>query len=556
MRRAAAVAALGSLAIATSAIRAEVATAIDIVVDTTSDASNGDVSTVGALLADPGPDGISLREAIEATNNDPGLHTVRFGTALSGQAIEVSSDLPPLTGGGLTIEGDIDGDGKPDVTIRTAVDFVRQLCPPSEGGCGLHIASSGNRLHALTLEGFGIGVLMEAWKGGNVPVTPYTTFADNVVSDLVIRGISSGGTLAGGFAGVALSSGYGGPNCGVGQGYPEPCQTFNTWANTTVSGNAIGGGRDGVLVHLANAGDRADHIAVTDNTIKVAGLGIGVGLQIASDAIGAGISDGVIARNSIEGSADAGIDLLGGGERSQYNAIERVQVLDNRIDLVSQGPGYCCKGINVQAGSDAPETVQANGLPLRYPDHNTTRDVIVRGNTIRGTLVWGVSVHSGTGSGGSYNEIEGVRIAGNVIHSTTRALGGVFVWTTGGGPLIGKEYATSNRISQVTIRRNRIGIGKKHEEEVFTRGTGGILLVGGGPFGQNGKVRDIKIRRNRIRTIKVGINIIGGFGASPQANSVRCVSLAGNDIRRARRDIAVVPNPPGASGNRVSLKGC
>lgn len=55
----------------------------DIVVSTSSDASDGDTATVAALLARPGQDGISLREAIEATNNDPGTYTIRFAPALT-----------------------------------------------------------------------------------------------------------------------------------------------------------------------------------------------------------------------------------------------------------------------------------------------------------------------------------------------------------------------------------------------------------------------------------------------------------------------------------------
>jgi hypothetical protein len=549
-RVAAAVVALGSLAVGTHSIRAQMGPGQEVVVNTTSDASNGDISSVSGLLADPGPDGISLREAIQATNNDPGLYTVRFATPLSGQAVTVSSDLPPLTGGGLTIEGDIDGDGKPNIALRTAVDFVRMGCP-SEGGCGLHIASSGNRLHALTLEGFGIGVLIQPWKPGDVPPIN-ETLADNAVSGLFISGIDSGGTLLGNFAGVWVTSWWGGnSNCGADSGHPEPCQTYDTWENTTIAGNVIEGGNSGVVVHLTNVGDRADHFTITDNMIKVAGLGIGVGFQIGSDATGAHISDGLIARNSIEGSADAGIDLVS-GERSQSNTIERVQVLDNRIDLVSQGSGYCCKGINVGAGNDAPWAIHENVLPLRYPDYNATRNVVVRGNTISGTLVWGVSVHAGTGAGGSYNAVQGVQIQRNVIRSTTLA-SGVFLWTTGGGPPIGKEYATSNRISDVTIRRNRIAIGKVHGSEVFTSG---IRLVGGGSYGRGGRVREIRIRKNRIKTSKVGIHIIGGFGSEAHGNSVRCVSLAGNRIKSPRRAVSVVANALDASGNRASLKGC
>lgn len=63
-----------------------------------SDATNGDVRTVAGLLANPGPDGISLAEAIQATNSDPGIYTIRFASALAGGTITVDFGLPVLTG--------------------------------------------------------------------------------------------------------------------------------------------------------------------------------------------------------------------------------------------------------------------------------------------------------------------------------------------------------------------------------------------------------------------------------------------------------------------------
>jgi hypothetical protein len=141
-------AALLALIVAPSAAPADA----DIVVTTISDETNGDVATVGGLIATPGPDGVSLREAIEATNNDPGSYMIGFAPALGGTTITLADDLPPLTGGGVTVEGDVDGNGKPDVTLRGG------LSDTSCKRCGLWIASSGNRLHALAREGFGTGV--------------------------------------------------------------------------------------------------------------------------------------------------------------------------------------------------------------------------------------------------------------------------------------------------------------------------------------------------------------------------------------------------------------
>ena len=75
-----------------------------------------------AFPADP-----SLREALIYANHMPGPDTITFAPELSGQTIMISSDgpdegeeadpLPNLCGGGITLNGDIDGDGTPDITL-------------------------------------------------------------------------------------------------------------------------------------------------------------------------------------------------------------------------------------------------------------------------------------------------------------------------------------------------------------------------------------------------------------------------------------------------------
>src|SRR3979411_1481974 len=92
-------AALLVFVVATSAAAPNAQSASEIVVTTVSDATNGDTSSVPALLANPGPDGVSLREAISATNNDPGTYTIRFAPSLKGATITLNSQLPPLIGG-------------------------------------------------------------------------------------------------------------------------------------------------------------------------------------------------------------------------------------------------------------------------------------------------------------------------------------------------------------------------------------------------------------------------------------------------------------------------
>ena len=530
---------------------------VDIVVATVSDLINGDVTTVARLLANPGPDGISLREAIQATDNDPGQYMIRFAPALAGATITVEQ-LPPLTGGGVTIEGDIDGNGKPDVVLRPAAR------PPPHVPWGLQISSSGNILHALTLDDFPTGVMFQPywphWLPDPGPFPAGRTYSDNVVTDLVLRG--GVGTSGIGFDSVQSL------DCNPST---SPCSTHNRWTTTTVAGNTIETGQFGIVVSLnAAIADRIEGLALTDNTIRL-GTGAtpaegGTAIMLASggNSTQTRISDVVIARNSIEGvNGDGGIFVAAGLQRAQANTIEHVQILDNRVRVVRQPPAACCFAIVVEAGQD---TWAVNVRPVNYPSRNVLRDIRVTGNSVSGSLAAGVKLGAGMDAGGSENRIENVRIERNVIHSTMMGKG-VYLWAGDILPFEG-TYARRNRITGVMVVANRIttGRGKPLAGETSRRSAGGIVLLAGWHYGRGGVVTNVRITRNRIATAYAGVRLIGGIGPTARGNRVSCVRLARNRITGTRASVSVKPNleerkgegptPGTASGNRASLGGC
>jgi hypothetical protein len=528
------------LVLATSAAVPAARSATDIVVATVSDAVNGNTSSVAALLADPGPDGISLREAITATNNDPGTYTIRFAPSLKGATITVDSQLPPLLGGGVTIEGDINGDGKPDVTIAASAGFSATLgtfCPAS-GGCGLSIGSSGNRLHALTLVGFGEGVDLEAWHPGDDsrPAPPTNqVLSDNVVSALVMHGIQTFGV----FIGSVFNK-----NCGLYAGFAQPCVTNDTVANTTITGNTIESGDTGIAAKIANAGDRVENTTVTDNTIQMSGVDEGIALEVIGNATGAAISGGLIARNSIAGQTGTGVALVAGGTRAQTNTVEGIQVLDNRINLVNQDSNFCCQGIVVEAGGDT----NTDLAPVAYPDGNEMQNVLVRGNTISGTLVWGVSVQAGVG-GGSNNRVNDIQVQANTITSSTLA-SGVLIWTVGGGSPVPNNNETNNQIARVAVDANRITIGNGQGS---SPGSGGIVVIGGsGANARDGSVKDIQLVNNVTGPGPSLILLTGGTnGAS--GNQVVGVQIVNDTVAdQGGPGLQITSDDKGGSGNTVS----
>ncbi|MCZ6683762.1 MAG: hypothetical protein O7B26_11330, partial [Planctomycetota bacterium] len=61
-------------------------------------------------LDDPGIPGdglVTLREAIEQADQSPGA-IIRFASELAGGSIQILSPLPTISGGGVTIDGDVD----------------------------------------------------------------------------------------------------------------------------------------------------------------------------------------------------------------------------------------------------------------------------------------------------------------------------------------------------------------------------------------------------------------------------------------------------------------
>jgi hypothetical protein len=59
----------------------------------------------------------SLRAALSAAASNPGPHTITFSPSMAGQTIQPLTPLPALSTAGTEINGDIDGDGDPDVAI-------------------------------------------------------------------------------------------------------------------------------------------------------------------------------------------------------------------------------------------------------------------------------------------------------------------------------------------------------------------------------------------------------------------------------------------------------
>ncbi len=489
----------------------------EILVTSASDIINGDVETVAGLRRRPGRDGISLREAIEATNYDPGVYTIRFDTALAGTVILLQSPLPPFGGGGVDLDGDIDGDNRPDVTVRSDADI----------GTGLHVASGGNRIAGLAVVGFEQGAVI-----GSASKTPVLgeTFADNTLSGLVMSDV---------FDGIDVSAGC--PSCA------------DVWLNTTISGNSIEAEEHGIMFFIGGDGDRVEGATIADNRIRITGsaLGPGINVETAGESTGASISDVLIARNIVDGSPDIGIQVGAGGNRAQEGVLEHVQILDNRLRLAPREDEFCCVGITVEAGSDSAE--MAIGPPVRYLDDNTVRDVVIHGNSVEGDLPVAIEVQAGE-SGGSRNRIEGLVIEENIVRSTNSGLGSGVSISNGSSYSYLDRFAEDNAITNVSIRANEFTIEGLPDADVCGGATlsSAIALVGGGWSGRGNVIRDVAVDGNVIEIAHLGIAVLGGIQPTAQENVVDDTGIGANSITGAIEAVFVSSNCLGASGNVAS----
>ena len=87
----------------------------------------------------------TLREAIGTANGAAGVDTINFAPALAGQTIHLLTDLPQVTDNGLTINGDINADGAPDVALSGDQGSVYN---------GLDITSANNTVRGLCINYF------------------------------------------------------------------------------------------------------------------------------------------------------------------------------------------------------------------------------------------------------------------------------------------------------------------------------------------------------------------------------------------------------------------
>ena len=323
-----------------------------IVVTNTSDVINGTTTSISALLATPGADGISLREAITAANNTTnggGPDSIHFDIA-GPPTINLNSALPDIDDAVV-----IDGTTDPDFAGTPIIELNGTSAGASASGLFLSGGSSGSTIrglvihnferHAIRIEGSSNNTI-----GGNFLGTDAsgTAAAGNLVG-VYIHGNSSSNASADNRIGGTTAA----DRNIISANTVDGIQIWGAYAtNNIVEGNYIGLDKNGTI----DLGNTNQGVAIfggaTSNTV------------------------GGSAGNVISGNNQAGVRIVGSGTAGNL-------VSGNRIGTEESG----------NAG-------RANGQQGVYIGASAA-DNTVAGNTIAYNTWDGVGIDTTAGTGNS-----------------------------------------------------------------------------------------------------------------------------------------------------------
>ena len=476
--------------------------ATDITITSQQCTMNGDVSNLDALRNNPGPDGLSLPELLTAIGSSllPGRVIADFS---EGGTIRCNSPLPTVVGP-LTLNGDVNGDGVPDVvldggaSVVSATDSrVRSNGLPS---IGFEITGSDVTLRKLFIKNF---------TEYGIRVTPSNGTEISNVAVLQSK-ISESGT---------------GIHLGTGGGIAKSIRNILIGKNII---NRIVGNTSIEVDVCCSFGANIRGLAIAGNYIENLenddekyGVSIGPGYQAKSS-----IFDriNVIANTIVSKNNDKGIQLVGGFDACDDNLIEAV-ISENQV--INAGEDKTRDGITVVGGLNASNN---NVLMVDIRDNNLIKNgdfgIYTAGgidnsknNTVEVTIDGNLSQWDGTGinisgsEGGSDNQIIAT-IQGN----QTKDSGYAGIYLDGG-------VGSSGNTVQGSVIGNNVG-----------RAEEGISLAGGFAKASN-NLLDTTVINNSIQNITTtGLSVAAGWSAIE--NDLNTV-ISGNTINSSESGVTV-----------------
>ena len=416
-------------AILLSLVAVSIVQAETMVVMNNTEVVNGTTMSPSALIADPGPDGISLPEALWAALSVSGPHTILFEPSLKGATIAISGSLPSLSYGLITIDGDVDGDGKADITIdgansQDSVGFrvlasdvtIKRLAIVNFSSAGIQVFTDSEQARWLIER---ISIQGNTISAGRTGIEVYNWGLGCTISDVEIK---ENNFVNNGIWGLAISGALG------------PSMAHNEIINIAISENTIsnvpGGNKGAVSVMGATDQGSSNNVIssleISDNTITghtYNNLLISAGNE--QDCANNQIQDVLIRGNVIDGSPVT-MEILGGvGSGANGNRVSRLSIVENTlrgggIQLVgAQGSNAHQNGIDtVFIGRNKMSNAFANGVYIIAgsdgASYNEVTATTILNNLIVGSEDCGILLHGHDGSTPN-NVIENVDIVNNTI---------------------------------------------------------------------------------------------------------------------------------------------
>lgn len=410
-----------------------------LVVTSVSSTTNGDTSSPAALIAQPGPDGISFVEAIVAANRAPGPHTINFSPALAGQTIHLASGVS-ADRDGISIVGFNDSAGRPDITLDAS----------GVSGSAVAVLASDftlSRVRIVNLRG-SFGVWVNAGTTGTYATPPES------------RNITIDGND---FSNVGFSTDSGTPITVGTDATSSRAKllnviiTHNTFARYRTTADGFGG--NGIHIHADGLGSLVQNVLIQGNAFSDISFPVElvdaygsnnriVGTQIFDNTFSASdqavnlnmISNGTLTGNTIEDTVIAqnqihhcprAVMLFAGLFNAIGNSILNTQIVSNVITDNTEGEGF---GIVSLFGG----FTNASG--------NLIDGVEIRKNVFKGNKGPAVAANGGNDHA-SGNTIQNLDIVNNLITNNTN---------DGGISLIAGINANQNRLQNVRVVNNTI----------------------------------------------------------------------------------------------------
>jgi hypothetical protein len=423
-------------------------------------------------LADSGPG--TLRTAISQATSGSGNVTILFDPSLAGGTIHVLSALGNLNKEGITIQGDIDGDGIPDIeldgssaptnvnglTIQQANCLISGLIVNRFGANGIRITGAtaqNNTVHncyigtdrtgATALPNQAGGILINATASNNVigPSNVVSGNSGNSADGLQINA-ASGNTVKGNLIGTDLAGVTAIPNQAFGI-------NIANGSSANVIGGALAADRN-VISGNTSAGIRVNGAATSENLIVGNYCGVDMaGLNTVPNNIGILLNNGT------------NLNIIGPNNVLAGNTLDGIQ-LNNANDNTIKG--------NL-IGTDSTGVV---AVPNQRHGINLTANA--SGNTIGGSGASDGNVVSG-------NQRTGIQINGS--GSTTNSVIGNLCGTNRSGmaplPNVEQGIIVNDGASQNAIGPRNILSGNQQNGIRITGSTTSSNSVLGNLIGTN-----------------------------------------------------------------------